>query len=57
MVVRKIVSKLMRRLSIPFVTKIMPEQHRAIITYIEKEKRKAENRKERDRLLALLGQT
>jgi hypothetical protein len=35
----------------------MPEQHRAIITYIEKEKRKNENRKERDRLLALLGQT
>ena len=47
----------MRRLTIPFVTKIMPEQHRAIIAYIEKEKRKAENRKERDRLLALLGQT
>lgn len=47
----------MRRLSITFVTKIMPEHHRAIINYIEKEKRKAENRKERDRLLALLGQT
>mmetsp|Transcript_24172 Transcript_24172/g.37156 ORF Transcript_24172/g.37156 Transcript_24172/m.37156 type:complete len:286 (+) Transcript_24172:3185-4042(+) len=55
MLVRKVVTKLIRRLGPIFVTKLMPESHRALITYIERMKRKKENKKNRQKLLALMG--
>lgn len=36
LLVRKILSRLIRRCGLAYVTKIMPEQHRAILVYIEK---------------------
>ena len=55
LIVRRIVSKLMKRCGVPFVTKIMPEHHRPIIAYIEKVKRKKTNKIQQEKLLALLG--
>lgn len=55
LLVRKMISKLIRRCDSKYVTKIMPESHRAMIAYIEREKRKKMNKKEKERLLALVG--
>ena len=56
LLVRKILTKLIRRCSIAYMTKIMPEFHRPMLSYIEKQKRKSENKKQKDKLLALMGQ-
>lgn len=45
----------MKRCGVPFVTRIMPEHHRAMIAYIEKVKRKKMNKAQNEKLLALLG--
>lgn len=37
------------------MTRAMPEFHRPMLAYIEKQKRKSENKKQKDRLLALMG--
>lgn len=55
LIVRRIVSKLMKRCGVAFVTKIMPEHHRPMIAYIEKVKRKKMNKVQNEKLLALLG--
>jgi len=55
LIVRKILSKLIRKCTAPFVTRLMPEYHRPIVAYIEREKRKKVNKKEKERLLALMG--
>lgn len=55
LVVRKILSRLIKRCGVAFMTKLVPEHHRKIITYIEKQKRKQLNKKEKEKLLALMG--
>lgn len=55
LLVRKIVSKMIRRCGVPFVNRTMPESHRPMIAYLEREKRKKMNKKEKERLLALMG--
>lgn len=55
LLVRKIITKLIRKLGVASVTRIMPEMHRAIITYIEREKRKKTNKREKERILELMG--
>jgi len=55
LLVRKIMSKLIKKCGVQFITKTMPEYHRPMITYLEKEKRKKANKKEKERLLALMG--
>jgi phosphoribosylformylglycinamidine (FGAM) synthase-like enzyme len=54
--IRKIVQKLLKKFGAGFVTKIMPEHHRKMIAYLEKEKRKKMNKKEKDRILVLMGE-
>jgi hypothetical protein len=54
--IRKIVQKLLKKFGSPFVTKIMPVHHRKMIMYLEKEKRKKMNKKEKDRILVLMGE-
>jgi hypothetical protein len=46
----------MRRLGSQTVSKLMPEMHRAVVVYIEREKRKAGNKKQRERLMQMMGQ-
>jgi hypothetical protein len=55
LLVRKIVGKMIRRVGVTFVTRTMPESHRPMIAYMEREKRKKMNKKEKERLLALMG--
>lgn len=55
LLVRKIISKMIRRCGVNFVTKTMPESHRPMVVYLEREKRKKMNKKEKERLLALMG--
>ena len=55
LLVRKILKKLMRRCGVNYVNKLMPECHRPMIAYLEREKRKKLNKKQKDRLLALMG--
>ena len=55
LLVRKIVSKLIRRCGVNHVRKLMPEHHRPMIAYLEKAKRKKMNKKQREKLLALMG--
>lgn len=46
---------MIKKCGIAVVTRLMPEYHRAMLTYIEKQKRKSQNKKEKERLLALMG--
>lgn len=46
---------MIRRCGAAYVTKVMPEQHRPMIGYLEREKRKKLNKKEKERLLVLMG--
>lgn len=55
LLVRRIMNKLIRKCGVQFVTKTMPEYHRPMIAYLEKEKRKKMNKKEKERLMALIG--
>jgi hypothetical protein len=55
LLVRKIISKMIRRCGSVYVTKMMPETHRPMVAYMEREKRKKMNKKEKERLLALMG--
>lgn len=55
LLVRKMLSRLIRRCGLNYVTRIMPEQHRAILVYIEREKRKSENKRVKARLLELMA--
>ena len=55
LLVRKIIGKMIRRCGVTFVTRTMPESHRPMIAYLEREKRKKMNKKEKERLLALMG--
>jgi len=45
LLVRRILSKLIRRCGINYIKKVMPESHRPMIAYLEKEKRKKMNKK------------
>lgn len=55
LLVRKIISKMIRRCGIQFVTRTMPLSHRPMVAYLEREKRKKMNKKEKERLLTLMG--
>jgi hypothetical protein len=56
LMVRRILTKLIRRMGGAAVTRLMPEIHRPMVAYIEREKRKIVNRRERQKLLFLMGQ-
>jgi hypothetical protein len=45
----------MRKFGAQFVVNLLPEQHKKLIGYLEKEKRKALSKKERNRILELMG--
>jgi len=45
LLVRRIINKLIRRCGINYLKKVMPESHRPMIAYLEKEKRKKMNKK------------
>jgi len=55
LLVRKILTRLIKRCGVAAATRMMPDYHRAMITYIEKQKRKSENKKQKDKLIALMG--
>lgn len=54
--IRSIIKKLIRKFDAQYVQRLLPEQHKKLIMYLEKEKRKAMNKKERNRILALMGE-
>jgi len=56
LLVRKILTRLIKKCGLPYMMKIMPEFHRPMITYIERQKRKTENKKTKDRLVSLMGE-
>ena len=56
MVIRKILAKLISRVGLPQVKSATTKEHQKLIAYIEREKRKRVNAKERVKLLALMGQ-
>ena len=45
LLIRKIINKLIRKLGSEYVTRLMPEYHKKMIAYLEKEKRKKLNKK------------
>jgi hypothetical protein len=53
--VRKIINKLIKKCGPQYVSKNIPESHRAIVQYLEKQKRKEQNKKDKAKLMALLG--
>lgn len=56
MVIRKILAKLISRVGLAQVKSATTKEHQKLIAYIEREKRKRVNAKERVKLLALMGQ-
>ena len=48
---RKIIQKLINKFGPAYVSKIMPEFHRPMVSYLEKEKRKEKNKKNKAKLL------
>lgn len=55
LIIRKITNKLIKRCGIKYVTQAMPEYHKPMLAYLEKEKRKKMNKKQKEKLLALMG--
>lgn len=55
LLVRKILSRLIRRCGIVYLTKIMPEYHKSLLIYLEKEKRKSDNKRSKTKLMMLVG--
>ena len=56
MLIRKILAKLISRVGLAQVKSATTKEHQKLIAYIEREKRKRVNAKERVKLLALMGQ-
>ena len=56
LLIRKIISKLIKKFGSGYVTKLMPEYHKKMIAYLEKEKRKKANKKQKEHLLVLMGE-
>jgi hypothetical protein len=56
LLIRKIVNKLLKKFGTAYVTKLMPEFHKKMIIYLEKEKRKKASKKEKNRILELMGE-
>ena len=54
LLVRKIIQKLITKFGPAYVSKIMPEYHRPMISYLEKQKRKEKNKKNKEKLLNIL---
>jgi hypothetical protein len=52
---RKLVGKLLKKMGIAQLKRITPAKHHALIDYVERARRKRENKKKRAKLLALLG--
>lgn len=52
---RKVVSKLIYKLGIEYLQKAITGENKKLLAYIEREQRKKKNKKERLRLLAILG--
>lgn len=55
-IIKKILSKLIKKMGLAYVKQITPENHHSLISYVERVKRKRLNKQKRERLLALLGQ-
>ena len=56
LLIKKIINKLLKKFGTVYVTKLMPEFHKKMIVYLEKEKRKKQNKKEKNRILELMGE-
>lgn len=54
--VKKILCKLIKKLTLAYVRSVVPKEHHALIDYVERERRKRINKQKRDKLRALLGQ-
>jgi len=54
--IRKIVSKLIKKLGLKQVKHVVPAEHHKLITYIERERRKRINKKKKDQIKELLGE-
>ena len=54
--IKKIVSKMIKKLGLKEVKERMPEKDWGLVAYVERERRKRENKKKRQKLMALLGQ-
>ena len=54
LIVRKIIQKLITKFGPNYVSKIMPEFHRPMVSYLEKVKRKEKNKKNKAKLLDIL---
>lgn len=55
MLIKKILSKFIKKMGLSYVKSITPEQHHKLICYIERDRRKRLNKAKRYRLLAILG--
>lgn len=56
MLIKKILSKFIKKLGLNYVKQITPEEHHKLISYIERDRRKRLNKIKRQRLMALLGE-
>lgn len=55
LLVRKVIGKFVRRLGEPLVRKNMPTEGKRLLAYVERQKRKKQNKRDRERLLGYLG--
>lgn len=55
MLIKKILSKFVKKLGLVYVKSITPAQHHKLISYIERDRRKRLNKQKRFKLMALLG--
>lgn len=53
--IKKVVWKMIRKLGLPYMKVIIPAEHHKLITYIERDKRKKQNKMKKHRLQQLLG--
>lgn len=52
---RKVITKLIYKLSFDYLNKVVTGENRRLLAYLDREQRKKKNKKERLRLLAILG--
>ncbi len=55
MLIKKILSKFIKKFGLNYVKSITPEKHQKLISYIERDRRKRINKKKREKLMSLLG--
>ena len=55
MLIKKILSKFIKKMGLQYIVSIVPAEHQKLIAYIERDRRKRLNKSKRFKLLALLG--